>query len=102
MDRSLQRGLSEQVVEVVEEAEASSDSGEPCVRGEATRVKVHFMGWHPRWDAWIDLCTEAFRIQRRHRVVRPWRSRLGPMDRLDVKLPEGRTAREIGCTHDED
>jgi len=63
----------------------------------ANKVKVHFMGWHPRWDAWIDLATESLRVQHRHRVVRPWRCRLGPKDRLDVKLPEGRTPRDLGC-----
>lgn len=67
----------------------------------AKKLKVHFMGWHPRWDTWIDLVTESFRVQCRHRVVKPWRCRLGPKDRLDVKLPEGRTPRDLGCTSED-
>lgn len=64
--------------------------------GEVFRVLVHYMGWNPRWDEWIDLRTEAFRILKRNQVVMSWREKVVRTTKLDVKLPEGSVAKSMG------
>lgn len=38
-----------------------------------TLIKVHFLGWHVKWNQWIDLRKHPQRIQPRNSMVVAWR-----------------------------
>jgi len=45
---------------------------------EKAVYKVHFLGWHPKWDQWIVLRRQPHRIQPRNSMVAAWRHYLRP------------------------
>jgi hypothetical protein len=64
-----------------------------------TLIKVHFLGWHMKWNQWIDLRQHPQRIQPRNSMVVAWRKYLRPGSPVEAcinkerlgELPPGTT-----------
>ena len=51
--------------------------GSRVAAGHNTLIKVHFLGWHSKWNQWIDLRKHPQRIQPRNSMVVAWRKCVG-------------------------